>query len=77
MSHIKANYPERPPSIKPKKPNKGNGKPSSQHIHGRRKSWLSLRETYDSRGNDSGKRSGQPWFRSPYMQEQKRIRQGA
>lgn len=67
MSGSKSNYPERPPLIKPKKPNKGSGKPSREHIHGRRKSWLSLRETVDGRGNDTGARSGQPWWRSPLM----------
>lgn len=48
---------------------KSKGRPSSEHISGRRKSWLSLRESTDSRGNDTGKRSGQPWWRAPMYKE--------
>ena len=55
---------------------KGGGKPSSEHISGKRKVWLSLRETTDGRGNDTGARSGNPWYRCPYMQEAKAVRQG-
>jgi hypothetical protein len=50
---------------------KSKGKPASEHISGRRKSWLSLRETVDGRGNDTGKRSGQPWWRSPLMKAER------
>lgn len=46
--------------------------PSSEHISGRRKKWLSLRETVDNRGNDTGKRSGQPWWKSPLMKAERR-----
>jgi hypothetical protein len=55
---------------------KSKGKPSSEHISGRRKSWLSLRETTDGRGNDSGQRSGQPWWKSPAMKAE-RLRRAA
>jgi hypothetical protein len=53
---------------------KGGGKPSSEHISGRRKSWLSLREAVDGRGNDAGGRSGQPWWRSPLMKAERLAR---
>jgi hypothetical protein len=53
---------------------KTQGKPSSEHISGRRKAWLSLRETTDGRGNDTGKRSGQPWWRSPSMKAERLAR---
>jgi hypothetical protein len=55
---------------------KSSGKPSSEHISGRRKTWLSARETVDSRGNDTGKRSGLPWWKSPAV-KQERLRKAA
>jgi hypothetical protein len=55
---------------------KSRGKPSSEHISGRRKAWLSERESVDSRGNDTGKRSGQPWWKSPAAKEE-RLRKAA
>jgi hypothetical protein len=55
---------------------KTGGRPSSEHISGRRKAWLSQRETVDSRGNDTGKRSGQPWWKSPLMKLE-RLRKAA
>lgn len=69
-------YPERLPAIKAKKPLKGKGRPSSEHIPGRRKSWLSCKETFDTRGNDTGARSGQPWWKSPMMKAE-RLRRAA
>ena len=71
-----SDYPERPSKIRRKKPHKGNGKPSSEHIHGRRKAWLSERETVDGRGNDTGARSGLPWWKSPMMKAE-RLRRAA
>jgi hypothetical protein len=64
---------DRKPSDRPAG-NKGGGKPSSEHISGRRKSWLSEREAVDGRGNDAGARSGQPWFRSPLMKTERARR---
>lgn len=55
---------------------KSGGKGASEHISGRRKSWLSLRETTDGRGNDTGQRSGQPWWKSPAMKAE-RLRKAA
>jgi hypothetical protein len=69
-------YPERPVRPRPKKPGKGRGKGHSEHIHGKRKNWLSERETVDGRGNDTGARSGHPWWKSPLM-KMERLRRAA
>lgn len=71
MSASKAKYPERPARPRPKKPGKGQGRPSSEHIHGKRKTWLSARLTVDNRGNDTDTKKGNTWFRSPLMKAER------
>lgn len=66
-------YPFRSPKVRPKKPYKagrkgGNKKPSSEHIHGRRKTWLSLVEKTDGQ-RDLGSRLSFPWWKAPIMRE--------
>lgn len=43
-------------------------KPSSQHGGGKRKAWVSLRETNDGR-MDTGRRRQDAWWRCPMMKE--------
>jgi hypothetical protein len=71
MSKSKHRYPERPAYPQPKKPRKGQGRPSSEHIHGRRKTWLSARNKVDNRGNDVDPQKGNTWYRSPLMKEER------
>ena len=67
MSSSKSNYPE-----KPQKRNR----PKSTHSGGRKsKTWVSLGDVI--KGNmDMSPRLQESWYRSPYMQNAKRIRQG-
>lgn len=46
----------RPQFPRPKKPSKGNNKPSSEHIHGRRKTWTSNGKIVDGKEVRSNKR---------------------
>lgn len=71
MSQSKSRYPERPSKPRPKKPAKGKGRPSSEHIHGKRKTWLSARRTVDNRGNDTDTQKGNTWFKSPLMKAER------
>ena len=42
---------------------------SSEHIHGRRKTWLSDGSSTDGRMDTSPRIGGRPWWKSPLMKE--------
>lgn len=67
MSKSKSSYPEQPQK---------RGRPKSSHSGGRKsKTWVSLGNIVKG-GMDMSPRLQESWFRSPYMQAAKRIRQG-
>lgn len=68
MSATRSAYPSRPPAMRPKKPNKGTGKPSS-HSGGRKsKTWVSLRDVV-SNNMDMSPRRQSAWWQSPMYVE--------
>jgi len=75
MSAQRADYPSRPPVDRPKKPSKGMNKPSRTHGGGKRKTWVSD-GTNITNNMDNSRRRQDSWYQSPYMQQQKAIRQG-
>lgn len=72
MSADKSNYPERPPFPRPKKPGKGVRKPSRTSGGGKRKTWMSLRDTV-SANTDVSTRLNFPWWKAP-MYKDARLR---
>jgi len=59
--------------MRPKKPNKGTGKPSS-HSGGRKsKTWMSLRDVTEG-GRDLSPRLQFAWWKSPMFVEERRRR---
>lgn len=64
MSAAKSDYPTRPPKDRPKKPNKGTGKPSRTSGGGRRKTWSSLCDNFKE-GRDMSPRQNFPWWKAP------------
>ena len=68
MSAEKSDYPSRPPAMRPKKPRKGSGKPSSQSGGGRRKTWMSDMSDIKN-GIDRSPRLQFPWWKAPMFVE--------
>jgi len=67
MSKSKSSYPFRPDKRRPK---------GSQSGGGRRKTWMSLRETDDGR-MDTGARLNFPWWKAPMYLEARLKKWGA
>jgi hypothetical protein len=69
MSASKSNYPERPIGGKrPSQPGVQRKKPAREHIHARRKSWMSLGDVIV--GNmDMSPRRNFPWWKAPMYKD--------
>lgn len=68
MSAQKADYPNRPPKERPKKPGKGIRKPSRTSGGGRRKTWSSLGNKVEN-NQDVSPRVNFPWWKAPIYKE--------
>lgn len=67
MSSRKSNYPERPiGGRRPSKPGENTKRSASVHIHGKRKTWMSLCNLFVG-GKDVSPRLGFAWWKSPMM----------
>lgn len=71
MSASKSNYPSRPParSLRPKKPNKGQGRPSSHKGARKSQAWLSARDKVDGSHRDVSTRLSFAWWKAPMFVE--------